>query len=208
MTLIVSEPQVSRGDRAAFERVYLDAFPATEREPIDELLAAIGTGRYQLLVARVDGELAGFAVSAALGRDVYYLQYLAVDRRLRGAGIGTQLMSELRSSWVRFGARGAVWEVDSHESGLVSERDLRVRRIRFYTACGAEIVTCAPHYRAPSFSGGSPLDMKLMWLPLGSGPEPLTGELLQWCLLTLLTRIYGLRSDDPIVVANLRATEC
>lgn len=201
VTLLRSEPQVQPHEREAFERIYVDGFPKSQREPFDALLTSLASGRSRLLIAR-------FAIFFPIGRGLTYLEYLAVDRPLRGSGLGTQLMSRLRDLWTSDRVAGAVWEVESYEAGSPHEQDLRTLRIRFYRACGAQMVPCAPEYRAPSLDGGPPVDMKLMWLPLMPDRLPLDGQSLRWTIETLLTTVYGLRSDDPLVESSLTAIAC
>jgi ribosomal protein S18 acetylase RimI-like enzyme len=208
VTLLRSEPEVQRHERDAFERIYVDSFPKAQREPLDALLSSIASGRSRFLVAREAGKLAGYAIFLPIGRGLIYLEYLAVDRSLRGLGLGTQLMRHLRDLWTSDTVAGAVWEVESDEAGPAHEQDMRARRIRFYRACGAQMVPCALNYRTPSLDGGPPLDMKLMWLPLAPDHVPLDGPLLRWTVETLLTTVYGLRGDDPLVEANLTAIAC
>src|SRR5580704_5832697 len=111
------ESTIRARDRASFERIYLDSFPASEREPVANLVAASVSGARQFIAARRGDELVGFAITDRLGRGVVYLEYLAVERSVRGSGFGTELMNELRKLVANEGGSAIVWEVESEQAG-------------------------------------------------------------------------------------------
>ena len=202
------ESTIRARDRATFERIYLDSFPASEREPVANIVAAFASGARQLITARRRDELVGFAITGRLGRGVVYLEYLAVERSVRGSGFGTKLMNGLRKLVADEGGSAIVWEVESEEAGRPEERPERRRRVRFYQRQGATVVRCAPGYQAPDLDGGAPLDMQLMWVAVQSNAPQPEGPYLRWVVETLLTIGYGLVPDDPLVRSNIDGLVC
>jgi ribosomal protein S18 acetylase RimI-like enzyme len=209
VTVEVARDSTLRGsDRAAFERIYLDSFPASERQPVSQLVAELASGGRRFLVARQAVELVGFAIVSFPGRGIGYLEYLAVDRSLRSSGFGTELMTALRKLVSDEGATALVWEVEAEEAGPPDDRAARRRRVRFYERNGGTIVRCAPGYHTPDLTGGAPLEMQLMWLGVQpDAPQP-EGSLLRWVVETLLTIGYGLDPDDPLVRSNIGGLVC
>jgi GNAT superfamily N-acetyltransferase len=189
-------------DRNSFIRIYEESFPRSERDDTEALLASIEAGSRFCMVAHRNHELIGLAVLLALAElDIQFLEYFAVDSRLRSLGIGAQFLghlgTELQSA--PSPALGIVFEVDQPEHADGEERRLRQRRIEFYKRNGAVLVECAPAYRAPNLEHKGTLPSSLMWLPLNPHIRRLGGDLLKKCVLAILTQSYELRSDDPLV---------
>jgi ribosomal protein S18 acetylase RimI-like enzyme len=193
---------LTASDRSSFIRIYESSFPRSERDDTQAVLARIESGRRFCMVAHRNHELIGLAVLLALvDLDIQFLEYFAVDSRLRSLGIGSQFLghlgAELRSA--PSPASGIVFEVDQPDLAESEERRLRQRRIEFYKRNGAVLVECAPTYRAPNLEHEGTLPSSLMWLPLDPQIRRLGGDLLKKCVLAILMGSYELRSDDPLV---------
>jgi acetyltransferase (GNAT) family protein len=189
-------------DRSSFARIYEESFPRSERDDTQALLASIEAGSRFCMVAHRNHELIGLAVLLPLAElDIQFLEYFAIDSRLRSLGIGAQFLghlgTELRST--PSPALGIVFEVDQPEHADGAERRLRQRRIEFYMRNSAVLVECAPAYKAPNLEHEGTLPSSLMWLPLNPHIPRLGGDLLKKCVLAILTQSYELRSDDPLV---------
>lgn len=189
-------------DRSSFIRIYEESFPRKERDNTQAVLASIESGSRFCMVAHRNHQLIGLAILLALvDLDIQFLEYFAVDSRLRNLGIGSQFLghlgTELRSA--PSPASGVTFEVDQPDLVEGEERRLRQRRIEFYERNGAVLVECAPSYRAPNLEHEGTLPSSLMWLPLDPHIRRLGGDLLKKCVLAILTQSYQLRSDDPLV---------
>jgi len=189
-------------DAAGFTRIYEESFPASERTPTDEILAGITHGSRVCLLAETDDVTIGFAIVLPLQRvHVHYLEYFAVESNLRDRGIGTRLLQGLVQHLVSAdsASRGLVLEVEPPQHATGAERALRTRRLDFYLRSHVTVVSGAPAYRAPSFTGTGTLPFLLMWLGLNGGPASLEGPLLRHCVSAILVEGYGLASDNPLV---------
>ncbi|MBI3914426.1 MAG: GNAT family N-acetyltransferase [Chloroflexi bacterium] len=156
----------------------------------------------------MDGALVGYAtILPNIAPQVYFLEYLAIAREQRNAGIGGRLLRHLARE-LRGKASGLIWEVETPDVGTPDERQLRARRIAFYARNGGLLIECAPRFLTPNLAGGEPLAEKLMWLPLAENSKPPRGEALRECIVGILTRDYGLAENDALVQENLRALKC
>lgn len=114
------------------ERLYLEAFPESERKPFDLLLCKQFEGSAELLCA-VDDAGSPAAIVFTLSDGGYVLlDYLAVCPKYRGNGIGTEILSLLKR---RYPGSNIVLEIESTAS-LADKGDLRLRRKAFYERNG------------------------------------------------------------------------
>ena len=200
--------QLSPIHLAQLRATHLDSFPPNERGDFDEWLAEISAGDKWLYTATIDDALVGYAtILPGIAPRVYFLEYLAVAREHRNAGIGGQLLRHLARE-LRGKASGLIWEVESPDIGTPDERKIRARRIAFYARNGGMLIDCAPRFRAPNLAGGEPVEEKLMWLSLNGNDAPPRGEALRECIVGILTRDYGLAENAALVQENLRALRC
>lgn len=187
--------------RDAFAAIYEESFPPSERDDTGELLAGLD-GRRRCWMAWEGGVPVGLAVVFRLeGLPVEFLEYFAVDSRLRSRGLGASMLARLRPELE--GAEAVLFEVERPQDATGAERAIRERRINFYLRNGATIVECAPNYRAPDLADETKtLPFTLMWLPLAAGAPPApAGSLLRRSVVAVLTQSYGLDSADPLVDA-------
>lgn len=120
-------------------KLYRKAFPASERKPFGIILTMYRKGKTDLWCILRDGSFAGFA-STVNGDDLILLDYLAVDGKHRGKGIGTAALNQLLS---RYDAQGVFVEIEN--TALPGDdQSLRLRRKAFYQNCGMEdLQVCA-----------------------------------------------------------------
>ena len=112
-------------------RLYLDAFPASERKPFSIIRSMQKKGKTDVWYFEKDGRFAGFATTIN-GSDRILLDYLAVARKMRGHGIGTEILQHLRT---QYEGKSVFLEIERlcPEAPNAEER---IRRKRFYLSCG------------------------------------------------------------------------
>lgn len=190
-----------------FRSIYMESFPASERDDFDELVKQIAQNKRWLFTVKKGENVLGIAVLLpAITPHVHLLEYLAVLRDLRSQGLGSRLLYEI-SNHLRLSASGILLEVEAPDFGAGEEIGIRRRRIEFYLRNGAHVVECAPRYRAPNLVGPGTVDMKLMWLPLDSVPVP-SGAQLADNVLAIYTKGYQLPANDPLVQRGLEDLTC
>jgi GNAT superfamily N-acetyltransferase len=155
----------------AFWQLYEQAFPATEREPRDVIVATVEREAGFALRARTAGETIGMAFAHLL-RDppAIFLVYLAVDPNRRSRHLGTAILSAVdRFGTERLGAvglesHGMVWEIDDPGSTTdPGELNIRVRRRAFFERAGGRPLDVP--YVQPPVDGVTPVPMQLMYRP-------------------------------------------
>jgi len=189
--------------------VYEEAFPPEERSSYTALKDSVRSGTRWLFIAETAEDLLGFAMTQVLSKDTHYLEYLAVAAEHRTRGIGGQLLEFVVSSiGISTEASALIFEVDSKVEDSVEVNALNARRLEFYRRHGATLIECAPNYRAPDLTGGSALQMRLMWLPLHGELAPPSGPKLRACIRALYRASYSLGAGDSLLESVLNGLIC
>lgn len=112
-------------------RLYLSAFPASERKPFSIIAKMYREGRTDVWRICLQDRMVGMATTIQ-GGGLVLLDYFAVDGRFRGQGIGSRALQMLLQ---RYAHAGLFVEI---ESTLESGPDLaqRLRRKQFYLRGG------------------------------------------------------------------------
>jgi GNAT superfamily N-acetyltransferase len=189
-------------DADRFRLIYEAGFPAAEREPAGELLAAIARGEHESVVARLDGAIAGFAVWRQLTAvPCAYLEYLVVDAGRRSTGIGGRVLKAVGQHFANARVRpeSVVFEVEPPYAAYSDERAMRSRRIAFYERNGGRVLIHAPLYKAPRLDGVGILPFILMEVPFTAGSRPPSGDALRAIAKAILVEGYGLDPGSELV---------
>ena len=118
-------------DWIRIRRLYAHAFPPSERKPFSMILSMRRKGKTDVWCFYQDGRFAGFA-STINGDGLILIDYLAVEEKLRGRGVGTAALEALRDAYPD---AGLFVEIESpFEPG--DDRTDRIRRKAFYERCG------------------------------------------------------------------------
>lgn len=114
-------------------RVYMEAFPASERKPFAMIVKMFRAGKTDIWCLRESGAFRGLA-STINSPGVVLLDYFAVAKPFRGHGVGH---GALKAILAHCGDRGVFLEIEDPE--LPGEdQPLRRRRKAFYRSCGLE----------------------------------------------------------------------
>ena len=117
-------------EAAQLQALYIRAFPANERRPLEPLMTD-QTGYAQVLAAMEEGEFRGFVCSLIQG-DLLHIIYFAVTEDQRGRGLGSQILAAVREA-----SPGMRLLVDIEAPDPTAENHLqRVRRQEFYLRNG------------------------------------------------------------------------
>ena len=147
-------------------------FPPAERGGVSEFVAAVMSGRSEVLVASREEQLAGVAVSDCFpgAEDTVLLAWLAISPRARSGGLGGSLLQEAVARWSSRGHVVAEIEFPDSTSAHPDHGDPRARA-RFYQRHGAMVIDLP--YVQPSMGPGLPrVPMLLVLLPPRSGRAP------------------------------------
>jgi len=114
-------------------RLYIDAFPASERKPFWVILQKVRIRKTDVWCLYADSKFAGFATTINGDHEVL-LDYLAVKKAFRGKGIGR---NALRAMMDRYQPHGMMVEIESPFEACEDQTE-RIRRKAFYRSCGME----------------------------------------------------------------------
>ena len=198
---VAEQTRLASKSRDQLRAIYLDSFPPHERADFAFLVDSIAAGERWLFTATRGDDLFGFAIIVPhIASDVHLLEYLAVARQARSAGIGGILLNHLVVA-IRHSqsAIGILLEVEHDDDGDADERARRARRIAFYARNGARLIEGVPNYRVPLIGCAGTMRMKLLWLAVDTNVEAPRGDKLRECVVGVLEKSYGLREDDALV---------
>ena len=127
-----SAARVSRlRDWIRIRRLYARAFPPSERKPFSIILSMRRKGKTDVWCFYRDGRFAGFA-STINGDGLIMIDYLAVEEKLRGRGVGAGALKALCDAYPD---AGLFVEIESPFEPGKDQAD-RIRRKAFYERCG------------------------------------------------------------------------
>jgi hypothetical protein len=185
---------------ARVRRIYEGAFREDLRVPFGELTR---TGHADLTFAAIAGTVpAGVAAFRLLGSAGWtFLRYFAIAGELRSQGLGREFWQLLHGALrtLAWPAR-IVFEVEGpgESAGDAAERDIRERRIRFWTACGARLLP-APGYVTPDYTGSGMTEPMLLMAASPAASPSVAGDRLRRLVLAIYTDRYGMAPDDLLV---------
>ena len=133
MTKLSIQKPVSPLHWISLYRLYLSAFPASERKPFSIIYRMYRQGRTDAWRICRGSRMVGMATTVN-GDGLVLLDYFAVDGGLRGQGIGSEALKMLQQMYAQVGFFG---EIESTRED-VPERELRLRRMAFYRRGGME----------------------------------------------------------------------
>ncbi|MBQ8238676.1 MAG: GNAT family N-acetyltransferase [Oscillospiraceae bacterium] len=112
-------------------KLYLRAFPPAERKPFGVIVKMHRSGKTDVWCVERDGRFAGFATTVN-GEELILLDYLAIEKRSRGQGIGSAAMAAMHRIYAD---KGFFVEIESTGEDAAN-REAREKRKRFYEAAG------------------------------------------------------------------------
>jgi ribosomal protein S18 acetylase RimI-like enzyme len=184
MTVTVHRLPTSDAIPTALKAIYIEAFPANEREPWPDLVAAHRDGTQVTYLAERDGKPVGLATLNPLdGLDMARLGYLAVDSTVRNQRIGSTLLQAIIAEAPALGwIDGLVLEVELADAPDWHDRHLQSRRLGFFRRHGA-VDELDIAYAIPDLVTDEPTPMHLLTIPTTAAPAvPVT---------TVVRSLYG-----------------
>jgi ribosomal protein S18 acetylase RimI-like enzyme len=169
--------------------IYREAIPRSEQRPEADFKALFARADYRFVVARMDEQLVGVAVSwAPAHADFWLFEYAAVAPDVRGMQIGSHL---LQASMAIIGPhRIALIEVDADTGS-----EEQARRLRFYQRLGARRLR-GLDYILPLDAFGAPPPMVMLALT-HPGVGGVSVIILEDWLRRIYYEVYGRGLDDP-----------
>jgi len=113
--------------------LYRRSFPRSERKPLSAIRGMQKKGKTDVWMFFRGGRFAGFATTINSER-LILLDYLAVSPALRGHGVGSMALAQVRGAYP---GRGIFVEVESIYTGEADLAD-QIRRRQFYLKNGME----------------------------------------------------------------------
>ena len=81
--------------------LYEAAFPEDEKKPFDYMMSLVREGKMEILAIEEDGTFAGLCITVAGGNDTFILDYFAVSKERRSAGIGGRALKLLLDIYIQ-----------------------------------------------------------------------------------------------------------
>lgn len=113
--------------------LYQKAFPRSEKKPFHMIRSVHRQGRCDVWRFERGGRFAGIIITIN-GEKHILLDYLAVDDKQRGTGIGTEILGLMKK---HYAGKGVFLEIESVYEDCENKAQ-RIRRKHFYEKCGME----------------------------------------------------------------------
>lgn len=160
----------------AIEKVFMEAFPENERRPMEWLRRLLKEEPAMHLCTYDDKAMLCYWQFATF----VYVEYLAVDKSLRGQGMGGRIIRQLAESV----DVPVVLEVEPPVDELTK------RRVAFYQRHGFQLLTYP--YEQPSYGVVPGMPLRLM---LCVRDEKMHVPSAEEMSATIHERVYGVKSD-------------
>ncbi|NKF49849.1 GNAT family N-acetyltransferase [Shewanella sp. WXL01] len=169
--------------------IYCEVFPQWEREPIDEMAAAVNAGSSRCIVAVIDGKAVGMTLTELYPQmNFALLGYLFISPNHQGQGLGKQLCQEL---FDYFAKRDEYhWLLVEAEAGPE----------KFYQRLG--FIRFNIEFLSPHYDDDQSTPMALMYHAESSLVKP-TPEKLTKMVGHIFRQSYYLSDDDPRLIKQL-----
>jgi GNAT superfamily N-acetyltransferase len=185
--------------------IYRESIPVREQKSKAELFTMVSSPGYRFLLSQEHNTVTAFSilfVSAA--ENFCLLEYMAVDPKWRGRGVGSKLFEEtVKSVHREHDGMPILIEVDADRE-CCAEGGARRRRQRFYRRLGCRrIADCA--YILPLPGEGAPPEMDLWVYAPERRPTIHRARLERW-LQIIYRDVYGCSPNDgriPIMLQRL-----
>lgn len=151
------------------------SFPENERRDFDDQLAKSKCPEFRTMTLSEDGKLLGFLNFWELS-DFVYLEHFAVDKNLRGKGLGSELIRQLCAICT---GKTIVLEAEPPELNEFS-----ARRIEFYRRLGFH-TNPFPYKQPPYRKGDEPVELVIM-----SRPTPLSESDFNEIIRAIYWKVY------------------
>lgn len=180
--------------------IYIESFPANERQPLSIVKKRIIEAKSNLFVGILNNEVICMALIWNFTTlEFALLDYMAVDKKYRNKKFGTDLFTFL-SDKINSYNKYMIIEVENHLFGFNTEQ--RKKRINFYIRNGAYILNDIP-YMLPSLNDTLPTEMILMMSPKYNKISINKLE-IQKLIIQLYKELYGKTENDNLLNSILK----
>ena len=152
------------------------SFPEDERRDFNDQLAKSKCPEFRTMTLSEDGIILGFLNFWELS-DFVYLEHFAVDKNLRGKGLGSELIRQLCALCT---GKTIILEAEPPELNEFS-----ARRIEFYRRLGFH-TNPFPYRQPPYRKGDEPVELVIM-----SRPKPLSEDDFRGKIREIYRKVYG-----------------
>jgi ribosomal protein S18 acetylase RimI-like enzyme len=198
----IKKVELIEASLSQFEDVYrclLEDFPIEEVKGYGQLEGLLAGGHYKLLLAiePIMNEMVGYAFIYVF-EDIpaIWLDYLAINPRLRGTGIGSLVLTQLAQ--YKNNETGIFIEVEKPKDQPGSKRDDQLSRIRFYERFGAKRMPIS--YELPTDEGG--FSMYLYYKP-AENHSPFTTVQIQMAIGEIFQQIHSDVKDQNVILKRI-----
>jgi ribosomal protein S18 acetylase RimI-like enzyme len=205
---MIAEEEIQHFDTSEFKeslKLYESSFPPNETRPVGKVVEMLKNDEnYHLYISLDHNEVVGISLMYAFrSLSIGLLDYLAVDPDYRGSGIGKKLFKFTLEKFKSNTANGVgiLIEVQRENVVDVREKNLRERRIWFYTRIGAKIMDGVNYILPPIHDGSSSEEMYLMIRPLGE-LHWLSKESVLRYIQAIYSTIYQYQEKDLLSIIS------
>jgi GNAT superfamily N-acetyltransferase len=195
--MIVEYKSLNLIQQEQFKNIYLNAFPANERRPIENLLNDLNSGNYSIYLYLAEEKVEALAcIYTPKNHKLTLLDYFAVVAEQRGKGLGGVFFRNLIEIITGLD-KTLLLEVEDPAFG--DDAIQKTKRIQFYQKNGAALITNY-HYILPDLDGmGQKTQMKIMFAP----ESAINSRDFEHFISDIFKNLYFRESKDQTLLINL-----
>jgi predicted N-acetyltransferase YhbS len=189
--------EINKIDGSEFDaamEIYREAFPPSERHPVDTIRERVKSGLSRLYVATMNDEVTFLALLWPLKESNFILlDYMATKNTHRGEGIASAFMKMLRNKSENT-EKHLILEVENPRFGDATQSE---KRVKFYKRHGARELENV-RYLLPPLEGSTPTEMILMIFPEYKD-EKISGRTVKDVIKQIYRELYNRQEDDALL---------
>jgi hypothetical protein len=187
--------EIDSNEFAEAMEIYLEAFPANERQSVPTISERVTQGLSKLYVVSLNNEITFLALLWPLkNTDFILLDYMATKSTHRDKGIASTFLMKVRSKLMTI-EKHLILEVENPTFGDRTEE--KERRVRFYKRHGARELE-GVRYLLPPLDGKTPTEMILMVFPEYKD-EKISGPTIKTVIIQIYRELYNRQEDDALL---------
>ena len=183
-------------------KIYLDSFPANERQSIALIQKRFKENRYQLFVGTIGDEITVFSLIYRFKHPNYYLlDYYAVKVNYRDQKLGTDFLKALFKE-MNLDEKEIFLILEVEDPNYGNNRKERNKRVQFYRSLGVKQIESMRYILPPLDNGKVLTDMIIMVYPYPKRKK-ITRETLFSLINELYIEKYNRSAKDPLLIKCL-----
>jgi GNAT superfamily N-acetyltransferase len=182
--------------------IYTTAFPVAEQQPLKRMKERLDKKLFSMYALKENKQVIGMAVVWKFkSAKILLLDYVAIDKKLRGKGLGKIFLEWIINKALR---KGEVIGIEIEHPGKGRNRIQRKNRLNFYLSCGAKVLENVDYFM-PALDGTKDIEMQLLVMHSGFKGMSIHQADVKEFIGNLYSKVYLLGAEHPLVISIINS---